>query len=121
MKVAIPQWNGRVSPVLDAAHTLVLYEMTEHKIQGQTLLSVKTGDHLVRTRWLQSLGVDTLICGALSKSLERTLAPTGITVIPFICGKTEEVIEAYIAGQLGEKDFRLPGYTEHGYTEQEEQ
>jgi predicted Fe-Mo cluster-binding NifX family protein len=112
VKVAIPQWNGRVSPVFDAAETVMLYETAQHEIRGQTLLTIKISDHLQRARWLQSLGVDTLICGALSKSLERTLTPTGITVIPFICGKTEEVIEAYIAGQLEKKDYRLPGYTE---------
>jgi len=46
------------------------------------------------------LGVEVLICRSVSKILESALISQGIRVIPHICGRVEDVLEAYIEGKL---------------------
>jgi predicted Fe-Mo cluster-binding NifX family protein len=111
VRIAIPQWNGRVSPVLDVAKTIVLFEIFEGEARHREIVSIEMGDLIKKARWFRSLGIETLICGALSRSLERTLTSTGIEVIPFICGDVENVVEAYAIGQLNMSVFQMPGYT----------
>jgi predicted Fe-Mo cluster-binding NifX family protein len=64
-----------------------------------------------RARRLQSLGVNVLICGAISRSLAEHLANAGIDVIPFVSGSVEGVLAAYLAGELESAQFLMPGST----------
>lgn len=65
-----------------------------------------------RAREVCHLGVQVLLCGAVSRPLETALISTGICVIGFICGGLEEVLSAYIKGRLADKCFQMPGYGE---------
>jgi predicted Fe-Mo cluster-binding NifX family protein len=62
-----------------------------------------------RTQRLQILGVETLICGAISRPLEALLAANGIEVIPRICGETEDVLRAFQSAGLQDDQFAMPG------------
>jgi predicted Fe-Mo cluster-binding NifX family protein len=59
---------------------------------------------------IQGMGVDVLICSAVSKPFARLLEVAGIQVIPEISGKTEEVLDAYVKGDLIQGRFSMPGY-----------
>ena len=65
--------------------------------------------HAGRAKQLADQRVDVLICGAISQSLERTLTSVGVTVIPYTCGLVEEVLRAFLSGQLKEQEFLMPG------------
>lgn len=109
MMIAIPNWQGRVSPVFDVAGALLVVEM-----QGDTVLSrqnvVLPDDTLLRrAKCLKELSIDVLVCGALSWPLETALSSAGVEVISQICGAVEEVLQAFISGQLHEGAFLMPG------------
>jgi predicted Fe-Mo cluster-binding NifX family protein len=53
--------------------------------------------------------VDALICGAISWPLELALTSAGIEVIAQTCGDVDEVLEAFLAGQLEQEKFLMPG------------
>jgi predicted Fe-Mo cluster-binding NifX family protein len=55
------------------------------------------------------MAVDTLICGAISSPFARMLASSGITIIPEIAGQTEEVLNAFLKGNLFDSKFLMPG------------
>jgi len=106
MRVAVPICRGRVSPVLDVARRLRLVEpeggvvasQSEHRLGGD------------RAGEIGELGVNVLICGALSRGLEIGLGAQGINVVAGICGPVDEVLCAYLAGRLCERQFVLPGW-----------
>jgi predicted Fe-Mo cluster-binding NifX family protein len=58
------------------------------------------------------LGVDVLICGAISAPLRAVLAAEGVRVIPNRCGFVEEVLRAFLSGELTEQAFLMPGCRE---------
>ena len=114
MKIAIPVWENRISPVLDTASRLLVVEVEEEKEASrfETLLDVQ--DMSRRCYRIQGLGVDTLICGAISRPLLRRLMASGIDIIPGISGTLDDVLAAYFDGDLFSQEFLMPGFKRHG-------
>ena len=62
-----------------------------------------------RTRRVAAWGIDVLICGAISWPLEASLASAGVRVISQTCGPVEDVLRAFLSGQLTDEAFLMPG------------
>lgn len=109
MRVAIPQWEGRISPVFDVATNLLLVDVEDgQEVRREERRLLRT-DLVARAGEFVRLGAGTLICGAISAPLEARLAAAGVRVVPFTCGKVNEVLKAYLRGELAEQAFRMPG------------
>ena len=110
MKVAVPVWQGRVSPVLDVAGQVLLVEWDQ---AGQPARSEQPladdGSPDRRVALLIEWGVDTVICCAVSRSLELLMLAHGIKVISQVCGDVDDVLEAFQAGSLPSERFAMPG------------
>ncbi len=108
MRIAIPVWNGRVSPVFDVAKTIRVADLDRQS--GEL---VADGTHVLNpTRpasTLSELGVNVLICSAISSPVEATLYALGVEVVSDICGSPEEIIAALAAGDAELDRFRSPG------------
>lgn len=139
MRVALPIYHGRVSPVLDSARVLLVVDYSRgstvcraHRGEKTPLgavnrrpqheageicglevarseVSLEALNPLRRAARLRGLWVDVVICGAVSRPLSAALSAAGITVIPLRRGPVEEVLAAFVAGSLGDARFRLPG------------
>ena len=109
MRLAIPVWQGRISPVFDVAGQLLLVELTDSRevAREERLVEGNTADE--RAKNLAELGVGTLICAGISQSLETGLTDRGVRVIARICGNVEEVLAAFVTGRLREERFAMPG------------
>lgn len=110
MKVAIPIWNDRVSPVLDTAERVLVVQIENGTEQSRETVGLAHAHPGWKARSMAQMGVDAVICGALSKHLERILTAAGIEVTPWISGQVEEVLDAYRSGKLNCESFSLPGY-----------
>ena len=69
-------------------------------------------DIMARAGEFLKFGADVLICGAISAPLEAALGSSNVKVIGFTCGPVDDVLEAFLNGDLGEPDVRdagLPG------------
>jgi predicted Fe-Mo cluster-binding NifX family protein len=110
MKVALPVWQGRVSSVFDFAHRLLVVEVEKgkEKSRQEIILVEQIGPNRAAT--LKQLGVGVLICGAISRPLAETINGSGIQVLPFVSGPTEQIINAYMTGRLGQPQYILPGF-----------
>lgn len=109
MKVALPEWNGRISPVFDAAGRIVVVMIENDGESGReshSLTETRPGPRAMR---LSELGVSTLVCGAVSNEMARAVEAAGISIVPWVAGEIDEVIAAYIAGSLDAPAFRMPG------------
>ena len=109
MKIAIPNWQGRVSPVFDVAAYLLLVEVDGGVEQARRDVALDTGGPPERVARLTENGANVLICGAISRPLEVAVAAAGIEVIPQTCGDVEQVLAAFIDGRLGQGAFLMPG------------
>lgn len=109
MKVAIPHWQGRVSPVFDVAGNLLLADIEDGKVLECHSTWLTTDDLQARANHLADLGVDLLICGAISWPLERALCHAGVDVFAQTCGEVEDVLEAFVEGRLEQDAFLMPG------------
>jgi predicted Fe-Mo cluster-binding NifX family protein len=109
MKIAIPVWNGFVSNVFDFAHRILLVDIENAKMVNRSEVDMKTESLPQRASNLKNLGVDVLICGAISRALANMVMASGIQVLPYVTGKVDNVLQAYLAGQLVQPQFTMPG------------
>jgi predicted Fe-Mo cluster-binding NifX family protein len=109
MRVAVPVWQGRVSPVFDVAGRVLLVELdgTAERCRREELLGDDAPDR--RAGRLAALGVTQLICCAISRPLELLIVARGIEVIPRVCGEVDDVLRAFCTGELSQERFAMPG------------
>lgn len=109
MKIAMPYWQGRVSPVLDVAARFLLITLEHGQETTREDVSFEASRPLERVRQLSRLGAETVICGAISRPLELDLRSAGIQVIAHICGPMDDVLGAFVNGRLNEDVYLMPG------------
>ena len=109
MKIAIPVWRDAVSTVFDFSAQLLLVELNGNQEVGRTEVALGPEHPEKRVQELGRLRVDVLICGAVSRPLAELMKGYGIGIIPFTRGNVDDVISAYLAHQLSQPRFRLPG------------
>jgi len=109
MKIAVPIWNDRVSPVFDTARQVLLVDYVNGEPIARAEEVIDDTTLPQRAAKLLKLEVDVLICGAISRPLQSILSGAGISVIPFVAGSVDEVLSAYIQDNLGDARLRMPG------------
>lgn len=109
MKVAIPHWQGRISPVFDVAGKVLVVEFIGGVEQARQDMAFDAEDPQARAVCLAQTGANVLVCGAISWPLELAVTAAGIDVIPQTCGNVEQVLAAFAAGQLQQDAFLMPG------------
>jgi len=109
MKVAIPHWQGRVSPVFDVAGNVLVVEIRDGVEHSREDAALDAEDPQLRAARLAQTGTELLICGAISWPMEMALSAAGIDVIPQTCGDVERVLAAFAQGQLRQDAFLMPG------------
>ena len=109
MRIGIPIWNDRVSPVLDTAERLVVVDTGAAAGQVREEVALHDTRLPLRATRLAELGLDVLICGAVSSPLAEMLTAAGVPLRPWIAGEMEEVLQALSAGRLDRPRYRMPG------------
>ena len=109
MIIALSIWNGRIAPVFDVAIQLLVVEEEDRKIVRQNLERLPSESILGKAIKLQRLGVNTLICGAVSEQVKSFLDMYGINIIAFISGDVQKVIQSWLSDNFNEADFAMPG------------
>jgi predicted Fe-Mo cluster-binding NifX family protein len=111
--IAVPNCQGRVSPVFDVAARLLLVRLRgQVEVERSEIVLFAERDSGIQ-RDLRELGIDVLICGAISQGLRMVLEHAGIRVVPQICGDLEQVLAAYRCGKLNTPEFLMPGCCRH--------
>ncbi len=110
MKIAIPVYGDNVSNVFDFAHRLLLVDIENGKVVNRSEVALESQSLPQRAGQLKSFGVDVLVCGAISRVLMHMLTSSGIQVLPYVTGSIDDVLQAYLTGQLVQPQFTMPGY-----------
>ncbi len=109
MKVALSEWQGRISPVFDVASQVRVADITEKAIVEQLTVPLHQNEIYARAAEVSQLGITVLICGAISWPLEMALLNNGVEVIPQTCGEVESILASFVAGRLDKDAFLMPG------------
>ena len=109
MRIAIPIWEDKISPVFDTASRLLIVEIEDRDVTSRFEIYLDEQDLSRRCLRIRGMEIDILICGAISHYFARMLTGSGINVIPEISGQAEEVLKAYLKGDLFNSRFLMPG------------
>jgi predicted Fe-Mo cluster-binding NifX family protein len=109
LRIAVPVFRGRVSPVLDTCDQLFLPEPGGKKQAAPKMVPMKGLSIYERASEMKKLGIQFIICGAVSESFYNLLKETGIDLRCGISGDIDEVVQAYHNGKLDQPMFRMPG------------
>ena len=110
MRVAVPVWEKRVSPVFDTARQLVVTDVEGSGLSSRLTLALSTTFAPRRAQLLKSWGAEVLICGGISPYLARLISTYGIRVMPGVRGEAEEVLQAFCRNQIPSAAYTLPGW-----------
>jgi predicted Fe-Mo cluster-binding NifX family protein len=109
MKIAMPIWENCVSTVLDFSETLLIVDIEGKEIKGESCVNWSLCNDTMKLSLMQEEGVTVLLCGAVSKPMQIMLESSGIDLISCLRGSKDMILQAYLAGNLHEDRFRLPG------------
>lgn len=108
-RIAIPDWHGQVSPVFDVAGRLLVVDLEEGREIARKVVVLTNLTPARRVLRLKALGVETLVCGAISRPLERFVTRLGIRVVSLVSGPLENVERFMALGQPIPETYLLPG------------
>ncbi len=109
MLVAIPEWNNRISPVFDEALNFRIFRIEAGSVNDSTNLEFQPQSVEHKIERLLKAGVNIIICGAISRYVQRIAEMNGISVIPFIAGDVETVLDEWLSGNWQDAHYRMPG------------
>jgi predicted Fe-Mo cluster-binding NifX family protein len=108
MKIALTVWEDRISPVFDVANKLLLADIKQGRM-ATSLMEIDPGSVPQLVDIFKRMEISVLICGAISEIPANIIFDGGIKLIPFISGKTDHILDAYINGKPIMPAFAMPG------------
>jgi predicted Fe-Mo cluster-binding NifX family protein len=109
MKAALSIWEGRISPVFDVSRQALVLTIVNGAATSRQLENIEAQTPAGKVERLLSLGIETLVCGAISRPLHHELRARGVKVIAFIAGEIEAVLSSFLAGKLPSETLAMPG------------
>ena len=109
MNIAIPIWDDCVSNAFDFAARLLLVETESDSEVSRSHIRLESQSLSQRVSQLKYLEVDVLVCGAISRTLTGMVKASGIEVLPYVTGSVDDILKAYLTGQLAKPEFSMPG------------
>jgi len=108
MRIAVPVWGNSISPVLDTADRIVVFETGEDSVELCGEAFIGGYDMLGRAKIIRDCA-DILVCAALSRHLESCLAALGMDVRGWLMGEPEKIVEMVALGTSPGPECRMPG------------
>ena len=109
MRIAVPIWDDKISPVFDTASRLLI--INTKNIGEVERFETYLGEQDISKRclFIHALKLNVLICGAISRPFSMLLMSAGIKIISGISGLAEDVLNAYLHGSLSNSKYLMPG------------
>jgi predicted Fe-Mo cluster-binding NifX family protein len=100
VKVAIPRFGEAVAPCFEYSATIAIFTLRRRQVVDQTDFSLQSRDAFDRLRLLRDQRVNTLICGGVQAFFEDALVESGISVISWVSGEVDDLLQRFLAGDL---------------------
>lgn len=109
MRIAVAHWEERISPVFDVTDCLYLIDIEGGREVSRESRALVSRDPFLRAQEVLGLGVEVLVCGAISHVLETALIHLRVQVDGFICGEVNAVVESFLCNRPADNRFLMPG------------
>ena len=100
MRVSIATCQGQVCPRFDCADTLMVIDVRSDREEGREVLDISAWPAHGRAARVGQLGVDQLICGALSSFDEAGFEESPVRLVSQVAGPMDAVIQAVLSGMI---------------------
>ena len=100
MRIAVTYDNGNVFGHFGRTEAFKVYDVEEGKVTFSKVISSNGAGHGALAGVLAEENVDLLICGGIGGGALSALDEAGIKVIAGAAGNTDEVVEAFLRGEL---------------------
>jgi len=100
MQYGIPLLGDRVAPRCTIAESLLLLTVGRDRLRSQQVIAVHQQSWTELIRVLLDAGVDTLVCGGISRTAKELLLSKRIDVVENVAGTAQEVTDALQSGLL---------------------
>lgn len=100
MKIAVTYDNGEVFQHFGRTENFKVYEVEDNKVVSSEVIGSNGTGHGALAGLLAGEGIDVLICGGIGGGAQTALAEAGIELVAGAQGKTDEVVETYLRGEL---------------------
>lgn len=110
VRIAIPIFQSRVSPVLDSCTRVLLVDIEHSKEIERREIYLNELSMTERTAILQKLKVKSIICSGISDMLYHMLQGVKIHLTTGVAGEIDQVGAAYLSQKLNEPRFHMPGF-----------
>ena len=100
MKIAVTYDNGNVFQHFGRTEFFKVYEVEDNKIVSSEVIGSNGTGHGALAGLLAGQSVDVLICGGIGGGAQSALAEAGVELCAGAQGNVDEVVEAYLKGEL---------------------
>ena len=110
IRIAIPIFHKRVSPVLDNCTRLMIIDFDQGSEIDRQEICLENFSLAERVNLIKKMTVNVIICCAISEVADHMIKGTEIQLICGIAGDVNQVLSAYLSNRLDEPSFHMPGY-----------
>ncbi len=100
MRIAVTYENGQVFQHFGHTEQFKVYDVEDNKIVSSEVVDTNGSGHGALAGVLSSLNADVLICGGIGGGAQMALANAGIKLYGGVSGNADEVVNAFVEGNL---------------------
>lgn len=100
MRIAVPYENEEVFQHFGHTQQFKFYNLMNGMIVSTMIMDTDGSGHGKLAAFLNSNKVDVLICGGIGQGARTALQQAGISLFPGVNGKADDVVLAYLKGNL---------------------
>lgn len=95
-------FRDRISSRIDAADEVLLISLQNRTIKKRETIRIIPSSPLDKIQQIIQLNPDVLICGGLTQMCDNMLNNSEVSVIPWVKGNTEKVLNQFLDGTLSD-------------------
>lgn len=100
MRIAVTYEDGNVFQHFGHTRQFKVYDVEDNKIIDSKIVDTNGSGHGALAGILSSIEADVLICGGIGGGAQMALADAGIKLYGGVSGNVDEVVNAFITGNL---------------------
>jgi predicted Fe-Mo cluster-binding NifX family protein len=98
-----------MAPVFDVSREALVLTIEVGVVASRSIENIETPMASLKLDRLTELGIETLVCGAITEPLQHELSMSGVKVIGFVAGEIDEVVKSLLDGTLPTRALSMPG------------
>jgi predicted Fe-Mo cluster-binding NifX family protein len=95
---------------MDTSNQLLTVDFNGKEEISRRVINIPELSLIYKADFLKNLSLNWLICGAITRQLYQLLASSDIKLLPFTRGSVDDILLAYINGELPAEGYLLPGF-----------